>query len=42
VDIELETVGAEGQPVIERRQRILGPERGAAAVRIDQGARENR
>jgi hypothetical protein len=28
--------------VIERRQRILGPERGAAAVRIDQRARENR
>ena len=28
VDIELETVGAEGQPVIERRQRVFRPERG--------------
>ena len=40
--IELETVGAERQAVIERRQGVLGPQRGAAAMGVDKGARENR
>jgi hypothetical protein len=40
MNVELEAVRAEGQPVIERRQRILRAERGAAAMRIDEGARE--
>jgi hypothetical protein len=42
VDIELQTVGAKGQPVIERRQRVLGPERRAATMRVNEGTGENR
>ena len=36
VDVELETVGAERQSVIERHHRVLGPERRAAAVGEDE------
>jgi hypothetical protein len=42
MDVELETVGAEGEPVIERGQRVLRPQRRAAAMGVDQGARQNR
>jgi len=42
VDVEFETVGAERQPVIERRQRVFRPERGAATMRIDERAGEER
>jgi hypothetical protein len=40
VNIELETVGTEGQPVIERHQRVFRPEGGATAMRIDEWAGE--
>ena len=42
MDVELETVGAEGQAVIEGRERVLGPQRRAAAMGVDERARKNR
>ena len=36
VHVELEAVGAAGQAVVERDQRVLGPERGAAPVCVNQ------
>ena len=42
VDVELETVGPEGKAVIEGREGVLRPQRRAAAVRIDEGPREDR
>ena len=42
MDVELETVGAKGEAVIESRERVLGPERRAAAVGIDEGAGQDR
>ena len=41
-DVELEPVGPERQPVIEGGQRILGPERRAAAVGVNQRKRHGR
>ena len=35
VDVELEPVGAQRQPMVEGQQRILGPQRRAAAMRED-------
>jgi hypothetical protein len=32
-DVELEAVGAEGEPVLERRQRIFRRQRAAASMR---------
>ena len=37
--VELQTVGAERQAVVERRQGILRPRLRTAAVRIDEGTR---
>ena len=42
MDVELETVGAEGEAVIEGREGVLGPQRRAAAMGVDERARENR
>ena len=42
MDVELETVGAERKAVIEGREGVLGPQRRAAAMGIDERARENR
>ena len=39
VDIELDTVGAEPQSVVERLDRVLGRERAPAAMREHQGTR---
>ena len=36
VHVELEAVGAERQAVVERRDRVLRPQRGAAAMREDE------
>jgi hypothetical protein len=33
VDVKLETLGAHGEAVVERRERILGRERAAASMR---------
>ena len=35
-DVELEAVGAEGEPVLERRQRIFRRQRAAASMRKDE------
>ena len=35
MDVEFETVGAEREAVVERGNRVLGRERGAAAMRKD-------
>ncbi len=37
VDVELEAIGAERQAVIEGLDRVLRPERGAAAMREGKG-----
>jgi len=37
VDVELQPVRPEREAVIEREQRVLGPELRAAAVRVDEG-----
>ena len=42
MNIELEAVGAEGEAVIESHESVLGPQRRAAAMGIDEGTRENR
>ena len=42
MNVELETVGAEGKAVIEGRKGVLGPQRRAAAMGIDERAREER
>jgi hypothetical protein len=39
VDIQFEAVGAERDPVFERRHRVLRRERASASMREDQGAR---
>ena len=39
VDVELESVGPEREPVVERRNRILRRERAAAAMREHQRPR---
>ena len=36
MDVELETIGAERQAVIERRDRVLRPERRAATMGKDE------
>jgi hypothetical protein len=38
VHVDFETVRAEREPVVERVNRILGPQGGAAAVRVDERA----
>src|SRR5438034_441967 len=38
-DVELDPVGAERESVLERGERILGPQRGAAAMGEDQRPR---
>jgi hypothetical protein len=40
MDVELETVGAQREAVIERRQRVLRAQGGAAAVRENLRASE--
>jgi hypothetical protein len=42
VHVELEAIGAEDQAMVEGGQGVLGPQRGAAAMRVDQGAGQNR
>jgi hypothetical protein len=36
VDVELEPVGAERETMVECGERVLGPQGGAATVRIDE------
>ena len=40
--VELETVGAEGEAVIEGREGVLRPQRRAAAMGVDEGTRQDR
>jgi hypothetical protein len=40
--VELQAIGAEGQAMIERGQGVLGPQRGAAPMGVDQRTSENR
>ena len=42
VDVELEAVGAEREPVLEGRERVLGPQSRSAAMGVDERAGQKR